>query len=59
MSAGLYFLPQQPSECPFDILVPQGVYERVKRSAYGIEETKELAPLLGIGIFGLLVDSND
>lgn len=53
-------LPQQPPECSLDLFVPQGVYNRVEcRSAHGIEETKELAPLLGIGISGLQVDSND
>lgn len=42
------------------LLVPQGVHEKIKwRNSHGIEATKEVAPLLGIGILGLEIDSSD
>lgn len=57
---GVPIFPQKPPECPLHLLVPQGVNERVeRRRSHGIEEAKELAPLLSVGIFGLQVDSND
>ena len=59
VSAGLHLLREQPPEHPLYLLVPQGINERVQcGSAHCIEETKKLAPLLCIGIFGLQINSN-